>query len=54
MLSWYLAISTDMKTFWVSMTTEATTGSEGGGGGGVQLQCDTSPLDVTKFYTLNR
>ena len=43
------------------MTTEATTGSfsclEGGGGGRggccVQLQHDTSPTDVTKFYTLN-
>ena len=40
------------------MTTEATTGSlsclEGGlGVGGVQLQHDTSPLDVPKFYTLN-
>ena len=25
----------------------------GGGGGGVQLQHDTSPYDLTKFYTLN-
>ena len=38
------------------MTTEATTGSFScleGGGGCVQLQHDTSPTDVTKFYTLN-
>ena len=46
------------KPFCVSMTTEATTGSlscleEEGEVRGVQLQHDTSPLDVTTFYTLN-